>query len=157
MPSHCWIFLGVLWVGVAALGRPVRTLLNENRLEEGLEICRQFEQLAGYDRDMLISCAWIYLRLDKIQSADAIQKRIKNASTLPEAQIIAAYAKIKAGKFDDALSMLYGVERQNSGSPTALSAQEMKAELYEARGQMDTAAFIYKQIAGADGRRARSH
>ncbi len=156
MGRHLFI-LWALVLGDLKGANPVRVLLDENRLEEGLEICRQFEVLAGYDQEVLLSCSWIYYRLDKPQSAEVLMGRVKRASSLPEVQILSAFGAIRANKFDEALSTIESVEKGNRDTPIGLSAQEVKAELFEARGQLDTAAFLYKQVLSVNKRRGRAH
>ncbi|MBI1861975.1 MAG: tetratricopeptide repeat protein [Deltaproteobacteria bacterium] len=151
MTIVCLLFLAPLALGA----NPIRALLIEDRLEEALGVCRQFEVLAGYDQDILLACAWVYYRLDKSQSADAILARVKRSATLPEFQILNAYSKIKSNQLDTAIAILENVAKQNRGSPIATLAEETKAEAFEARGQLDTAAFIYKQVLSADPHRAR--
>lgn len=150
------LFFGLLCQRGSAAG-PIRVLLNENRLEEALQACRQYEVLAGYDSDILLSCTWVYYRLDKAESAEKLLSRLNNPASLPETPIISAYGKIRSAQYDAALTLLETAEKQNSGNKLAIVAQEVKAELFEARGQLDTAAFIYKQVVTNDSRRGRAH
>lgn len=151
------IFFSFVWLSFGHAASPVRTLLDENRLDEAQQACRQYEMLAGYDSDIVLACAWVYHRIEKPHYADKVLRKLKTATRLPEAQVLDAYAKVKAGQFDSAVPLLESVERQNAGTRVALLAQEVKAESFEASGKLDVAAFIYKQIVGVDNRRGRAH
>lgn len=136
---------------------PVRQFLAENRLEDALGTCRQFELLSTNDNDNLFACAWVYLRLDKSESAEKILERTKRSSLLPEYQLLQAYSKIKKKRFDEAKKILDPLTIEHKGTPIEMTAQEVTAEFYELQGQLPTAAFIYKGIIGSDPKRGRAH
>jgi len=136
---------------------PVKLLLQENRIDEALPICRQYEVLSSTDKDVLFSCAWIFLRSDRPESAEKFMEKIKRNFATPEYQLLVAFSKAKKKQVDDAKRILNSVYSEQRGTSYALTAQELQAELYELMGQPDTAAFIYKQVVGEDSRRARSH
>lgn len=136
---------------------PVRQLLLENRLEDALPLCRQFEVLSTNDTDNFLACAWVYLRTERVDSAEKILETYKKSFSSPEYQLILAYAKFKRKYYDEAKSQLSAILSERRGTPYALTAQEINAEIYESQGNLDTAAFLYKQIVGDDPTRGRAH
>lgn len=153
-----FVLLGILtapWLSRA--GGPVRALLMENRNEEAAAICRQFETLSATDLDTSFACAWAYFRSKRADSAEKILARTKKSFTLPEYQLLLAYSLVTRKKFDEARKIVDIVQTEQKGNTMGNFAQELSAEIYEMRGQLDTAAFIYKQIVGEDPSRARAH
>lgn len=136
---------------------PVRALLKENRLEEALPICRQFEQLSSSMKDNLLVCTWVYLRSDRIESAEKLIAQLASSETLPEFQLATAYLRLKKKQFNEARRIVSRLQSQSAGTLVEVSAEEMSAEIYEAMGQPDTAAFLYKQVLEREPDRARSH
>jgi len=136
---------------------PVRSLLQENRLDEAVTICRQFEVLSTNDNDNFLACSWVYLRTDRVDSADKLLERLKRNFALPEYQLLLALRHLKRKQYEEAKKILGSVSVEHKGTSIGITAQEVYAEYYEAVGQLDTAAFIYKQVVGEDAKRARSH
>jgi tetratricopeptide (TPR) repeat protein len=135
---------------------PVRSLLDENRLEDALPLCRQFEVLSSYDYDNLFACTWVYYRSDRTDSAEKLMDKLKNRYSLPEYQLLVAYGKMKKHKYDEARRIITSVSTDHKGTSIALTADELSAEIYEMQGQLDTAAFIYKHVVDDDNRRGRA-
>src|SRR4051812_27050900 len=80
---------------------PVRTFLAQNRLEEALPICRQYEVLLTTDHDNLFACAWIYFRTERVESAEKILERERKSYLMPEYQLLLAYDYVKKKQFED--------------------------------------------------------
>lgn len=135
----------------------VRSLLRENLLDDALRICRQYEVLSTPDKDNRLACAWVYFRSDRIDSAEKILEETRTDMNLPEYQLLLAMEKIKHKQFDEAKKLAESVSREYRGSTVGLTAQELSAEIYEIQGQLDTAAFIYKQVVSDDPKRGRAH
>lgn len=145
-------------VPVFAASSPARTLLNENRLDEAATICRQFEVLSTIDVDNFVACAWVYLRIDKLDGAERFLEKIrKSGVAAAELQLVGAYADIKHKRYEQARISLNRILEEQRSTPLGPATQELSAELYEIVGQADTAAFIYKQVATDDPSRARAH
>lgn len=141
-----------------AASSPARTLLNENRLDEGAAVCRQFEVLSTIDVDNFVACAWIYLRTDRMDGAERFMEKIRKSTlAASELSLLNAYGDIKRKRYEQARLNLNRLMDELRGQPLGPVAQELSAELYEAVGQADTAAFIYKQVATDDPSRARAH
>jgi tetratricopeptide (TPR) repeat protein len=138
--------LALAWVGELRAERPARKLLDENRLEEGVAVCRQFEVLSSFDRDNFLDCAWVYFRTGRVEAGDKIMDRLRGNFSLPEYQLLSAYSYIPKKQFDKAREALNTMATKNKGTGFGIRVQETTAELYEAMGQLDTAAFVYKQV-----------
>lgn len=136
---------------------PVREFLQQNRLEEALPYCRQFEVLSTVDNENYLACAWVYYRTDRVDSADTILQKLKSAYATPEYQILLGFSKMKKKQYEEAKQILTTVQNEHKKSAVALTAQELYAEVYETMGQLGTAAFIYKKIVDEDKKRARAH
>lgn len=144
---------------------PVRELLDQNRLQDAIPLCRQFEQLLTRDMDNFLACAWVYFRLDKVDSGNKLLEKFGKQFSGAEYQLLQAYSKIKRKKYDEATRILdsviaqakEGSKKKKQASQLSLSAQELKAEIYELTGQPLPAAFAYRQIVGDDKKRARAH
>jgi len=154
---HILAAVGLSLVAPSRANNPVRTLLAENRVEEGAAICRQLESVAVNDVDNSFACAWAYLRTGRVDSADKILARNKKSFTNPEYQLLFAFAQMKRKRYDDARKIVDIVQSEQKGTPMGLMAQEVSAELYESKNQLAPAAFIYKQLVGDDPSRARAH
>ncbi len=147
-----------LFVVAPALGAsPARLLLNENRLDEAVAICRQIEMLSTIDADNFAACAWVYFRTDKDDAAERFMEKIRKANPSPELQLLTAFSQIKKKNYDSAKSTLNALLDSSKGANLGMQIQELNAEMYELMGQLDTAAFIYKQVASEDPSRARAH
>jgi len=159
MRSFFHILASVALTLIAPLqaNNPVRTLLDENRVEEAAAICRQLESVSVDDVDNSFACAWAYLRTNRLDSAEKILARNKKSFTNPEYQLLFAFAQMKRKRYDDARKVVDIVQAEQKGTPMGLTAQEVSAELYEAKNQLAPAAFIYKQVVGDDPKRARAH
>lgn len=136
---------------------PVRDLVQENRLDEAVPICRQFEVLSTTDNDSFLACAWVFFRIDQPDSAERMMQRVRNPASLPEYQLLQVYSQMKHKQYDPARRTITTLTEEHRGGPFAKQIQEVSAELYEAVGQLDTAAFIYKQLVSEDPQRVRAH
>ena len=152
-----WITAATL-AGVSAFATgPARTLLNENRLDEAAVICRQIEMLSTVNTDNFAACAWVFFRTDKDDSAERFMEKLRKGPVTPEYQLLNAYAQMRQKKYDAAKALLNTLSEEHRGGSMGMAIQELNAELYENMGQLDTAAFIYKQLASEDPSRARAH
>lgn len=136
---------------------PVRALVQENRAEEAAAICRQYESVNATDLDSSYACAWAYFRSGRADSAEKILNKFRQNFTQPEYQLLLTYSRILKKQYEEARKILSIVQTEQKGNGYGLTAQELSAEIYEAKGQLDTAAFIYKQVVGDDPNRARAH
>jgi tetratricopeptide (TPR) repeat protein len=132
--------------GTATAERPARRLLEENRLDEALAVCRQFEVLSSYDKDNFTDCAWVYYRTGKIEAAEKLMDRLRANFSQPEFKLLAAYAHVARKEWEKARVALEALETETKGSGFGVRVTEVKAEFYEAKGSLDTAAFIYKDV-----------
>jgi tetratricopeptide (TPR) repeat protein len=158
--GNCWGFaswLPLVWVVPAIAASPVRTLLQENRMDEATAICRQFEVLSTTDPDNLLACAWVYYRTDRLDSAEALMAKLRKGSPGPEYQLLTAYAQMKRKQFEPARKTINGLAQDYRSGPIGSAVQEMSAELYELTNEPDTAAFLYKQVVSEDPMVARAH
>jgi tetratricopeptide (TPR) repeat protein len=161
--KHSGIFKGIALLLVlgggfsAQAATPIRQLLAENFLDEGVAMCRQFEVLSTNDNDNFLACAWIYYRTNRSDSAEKLLERIKRSFSLPEYQILLAYGKMVKKRFDEAKKLLDGISGEYKGTAIGITAQETSAEYYEMIGNLSTAAFIYKSVVDDDPKRGRSH
>lgn len=156
MQNRLYILSAFFVLATAHAASPVRNLLQENRLDEALVLCRQFEVLSTNDNDNFLACAWVYFRTDRVDSAEKLMDKMKRSFSLPEYQLLLAEGKIKRKQFEEAKKILSSITGEYKGSSIGLTAQELSAEVYENLGQLDTAAFIYKQVVGDDSKRARA-
>lgn len=150
------ILIAALCLSELAFAGEIRTLLKENRIEDAAVACRQLESLASWDNDNLVSCAWAYLRSDKQESAAKLMEKLAKNPSLPEFQLLQAYSLLKRKKFPEARAAVTSLSNEHKSGSFAMQVQEVSAEIYEAQGQNDTAAFIYKQMAGDDPTRGRA-
>lgn len=146
-----WIF------GAQALGNPVRSLLLENRLEEAVAICRQFEVLTTNDSDTLFACGWCYLRTDRIAATEKILEQTKNSSHLPEYQMLTAFSRVMRKQYDQGDKMLETLISEHKGTKVEQQATALRAEIKELRGQLPSAAFIYTGVVREDPNNGRAH
>ena len=151
------VWLGLLACTSASAASSLRNLLAEDRLEEALPICRQYEVLAADDAENQLACTWVYLRLGKVDSAEASLSKLRRKSSLPEYQLLVAFSQLKKKDYDGARNVVETIMREHKGTGIGLMAEELSAEIYEVKGQLDTAAFIYRQIVGVNANRARAH
>lgn len=151
------ILCGIALYSTFALAlSPVRSLLKENRLDEAVTMCRQFEVLSTIDNDNYIACAWVYFRSDRDESGQKLLAQVKRVNSV-ETRLLEAYAMMKGKNYTGARNIISELERQTKGTPVYLDVQELSAELYELNGQLDTAAFIYKLTVSDDRGRGRAH
>lgn len=169
LPSWVW--------GSAPL---IRQLLSENRAEEAVPICRQYEVLPSRDNDVFLACAWVYYRTFRATAADALIAKLKTSKTLPEYQLLEIYASV-AREFvaPETLKTLDSVAKQqydekiknrlqeaqkrlepliSEQKTTAVGklAQELSAEFYEMKGQLEPAAFLYRGLISDNPKSARA-
>lgn len=133
----------------------IKGMLKQNRMDELIPICRQYEVLAGAPVTSLAGCAWAYYRNDQMEAGETIRAKLKGP-TNSDYQLLTAYAHLKNKQFEQAKEILVQMEREYKGTAVGIDAQELYGELYEAMGQLDTAAFIYKQVVGDDATRGRA-
>lgn len=159
LDARRWALLWVTWFSSASVfGDSVRELYVQNRLDEAATICSQFEVLSTTEADNFVVCAWVNLRLDKFENAEKFLAKLRGSPTTPpDYPLLLAYSQMKRKQWDLARATVNQMIEQNRGGQLGLMAQELSAEIYEAAGQADTAAFIYKQIVGEDASRTRAH
>lgn len=165
-------------LGAAAL---VRQLLDENRIEEAVPICRQYEVLPTRDDEVYFACAWVYYRTYRATAAETLLGKLKNAKSAPEYQLLQIYGSFanhllppeEVKKMDGATKQQYDdkvklriAEAQKllepfistyKAAPIGKRAQELNAELYELKGQLEPAAFIYRGLIADNPKSARAH
>ncbi len=71
--------------------------------------------------------------------------------------MLAAYALTKRKKFSSAREILNTLRGEYRQGKIAVDIQELNVEFYEAQNQLDTAAFLYRQVIADDTRRGRAH
>lgn len=135
---------------------PIRTFLKQNRLEEALPYCRQIVELSTRSSDDYAACAWVYFRTDRIDSGQLMKAKLKGRNAT-EYQLLSAFSYLKKKKFTLARTALNALEMQFKGTSIGTTVEVLQAELFEARGDTSTAAFIYKQVVGKDPNRTRAH
>ncbi|NDG27265.1 MAG: hypothetical protein EB120_08840 [Proteobacteria bacterium] len=86
--SRFWVLGFIVWMswtpvtwGSAPL---IRQLLSENRTEEAIPICRQYEVLPSRDNDVFLACSWVYYRTNRASAADALLAKLAQSKNLPE-------------------------------------------------------------------------
>jgi hypothetical protein len=96
MRAQIQLFLVWLVFSSSAFGNAplLRQLLNENRLEEAVPICRQYEVLPSRDDDVYFACAWVYFRSFRAPAAEAVMTKLKNSKTLPEYHLLLIYSSV---------------------------------------------------------------
>lgn len=155
----------LIFAGFVALGpmkaedapvAPVKTLLKENRMDEALAICKQYEVLSTRDRDDRFACAWVYLRSGQIESAQKILDEQKSNAKLPDYQLLLGFSLTIQKKYDEAKKVFDAVLDTNKGKPAGVSAQELIAEMYEAQDKLAPAAFLYNLVVKEDPNRGQS-
>lgn len=151
-------FFGLLgFSGIVCAVNPVRALLQENRLDEAVAVCRQFEVLTTNDSDTLFSCAWAYLRTDRVAAAEKILETTKGSSHLPEYQMLTAYNRAMRKQYDAADKMLEAVIKEHKGTKVEFMATTLRAEIKDIRGQLPSAAFIYTSVIREEPSNGRAH
>jgi tetratricopeptide (TPR) repeat protein len=157
------LLAGLFWAGTRSvqaenLGWQASNLLRQNRLEEGVSLCRQVEGLSQYDQQTAFNCAWIYFRKDMAPAAEKIIEKFKKLASLPEYQLLVAFDYMVKKQYDRAKAILDTVQKEHAGKPAAITAEELNAELYELKDPkkgIDTAAFIYRQLINKANDRGR--
>ncbi|MFM8269846.1 MAG: tetratricopeptide repeat protein [Pseudomonadota bacterium] len=167
-----WVF------GSASL---LKQLLQENRAEEAVPICRQYEVLPSRDEAVNFACAWVYYRTYRADAAELLMQKLKNSSSLPEYQLLKIYGnlaiqllpsdsikklepaarqeyeeKIKL-KLSDAQREIQRFLDQYKTTPVGKMAQELSAEFYELKGQLEPAAFLYRGFLAENPKSGRAH
>lgn len=137
---------GSVWAEPANL----RVLLKENRLQEAATACRQLEATGSANGDAWFDCARTYFRTQRPSSAEALMAKLRGAGRDNEAKLLDAYDKASKKKFSDAKEILTELVPQTRGTALGIAVLEAQGELYEAQGQADTAAFLYRQLYGED-------
>lgn len=159
----------------------IKQLLEQNRLEEALPICRQYEILPTRDDKVNFACAWVYYRTFRPDAARAILEKSKNSSNLPEYQLLKIYGQVANllirpesvdklspeerqqytqrlnTKISESQKLIQNFLEQNKTHPMAVKAKEMNGEFYELKGQLEPAAFIYRGIIGGEKASAIAH
>lgn len=157
------IFVGLLACDTSGLMRaedkpvsPVKTLLNENRLDEASAICRQYEVLSTRDREDRFACAWVYLRTNQIDSAEKILEEQKSQAKTVDYQLLRGYSLSIQKKYDGAKKIFEAIAAANKGKPAGIGAQELIAEIYDSQDKLTTAGFIYNLVLKEEPTRGRS-
>lgn len=176
------IFISWL-VGGTALGSAglLKQLLQENRSEEAVPICRQYEVLPSRDEAVNFACAWVYFRTYRANAAELLMQKLKTSSSLPEYQLLKIYGNVAVQllpteslkklepaarqEYDDKLKLkLSEAQRdlqrfldQYKATPTGKMAQELSAEFYELKGQLEPAAFLYRGLINEYPNSGRAH
>ena len=109
------------------------------------------------DRENGLACAWVYFRADKNDSGEKWLEKLKSNYTTPEYQLLLGFSKMKRKQYEDAKKIFDSVAQEFKGTSSSLTAQELNGEYYEAKGELNTAAFLYNQVVRDDPKRARSH
>lgn len=152
-----FLFLAVL-VATNSYGlNPVRAFLQENRLDEAVAVCRQFEVLSTNDADTLFACAWAYFRSDRAAAAEKILEKTKKSAHLPEYQMLAAYNRVVRKQYDQADKMLELLISEHKGTKIQVQATAIRAEIKELRDQLPSAAFIYTGVLREEPNNGRAH
>jgi tetratricopeptide (TPR) repeat protein len=151
----------VIWLQNYAFGEdkpvaPVKTLLKENRIDEAVAVCRQYEMLSTRDKEDRFACAWIYLRNEQPEAAEKILEEQKSNSKSLEYQLIRGYSFVVQKKYEEAKKLFEGIANANKGRPVALEAQELIAEIYELQDKLAPAGFLYNLVLKEDSGRGRS-
>ncbi|NBW99349.1 hypothetical protein EBR03_07230 [bacterium] len=182
------VILRTLFLGAVLLGSPseastvlLKQLLQENRTEEAVPICRQYEVLPSRDEAVYLACAWVYYRTYRVAAAETLLSKLKNLQTLPEYQLLKIYAsvanqllppdqlktlessakeqyeeKLKV-RLSEAQKQLEAFLIQHKATPMGKLAQELSAEFYELKGQLDPAAFLYRGLIADYPKSGRAH
>jgi tetratricopeptide (TPR) repeat protein len=135
---------------------PVKTLLNENRLDEASAICRQYEVLSTRDKDDRFACAWVYLRNQQSELAEKILDEQKSNAKLAEYQLLQGYSLTVQKKYDEAKRIFERVAASNKGKLLGVNAQELIAEMYDSQEKLGPAAFIYNLVLKEDPNRGQA-
>lgn len=159
----------------------IKDLLQENRAEEAIPICRQYEVLPTRDDNVNFACAWVYFRTFRANAAEALMEKLKGSSFLPEYQLLKIYGIVAAqllpsdslkklesaarqqyedklkGKIAEAQQELQKFLGQYKTTTFGKRADELNAEFYELKGQLEPAAFIYRGILADQPKNARAH
>lgn len=149
------LFIYIKWIECSFAASPIRVLVQENRLEDAEELCHRYETTKTLDNEAWIACTWVYFRLDKFEIAAKFLRKIKRDN--PQFQLLEAYALMKRKKYEEAKKTLSQMEKEHKGTSLGIQAQELYGETFELIGQLETAAFIYKQVVTIDPKRARAH
>jgi tetratricopeptide (TPR) repeat protein len=159
VPSYFRIafLLSLVWEVNALAVSPIRALILENRYEDAVPLCRQFELLSANDSDNYFACAWVYYRTKGTPQAERILEKQKRKMSLPEYQLLLAYGKMLKKQFGEAKKIIDVVANDNKGTSIGLTAQELQGENYELQDQLSVAAFIYRQVESYDSKRGWSH
>jgi len=158
MPKLLLSFLFLLGGFSALASNTVKSYLDENRYEEAAQVCRQQEGVGFGDSASMISCAWAYYRQDKLDSGDRLMEKVRSSSSSSlDYQLLAVFSQMKRRQFEGARKTLTPLVQDNKQSPMYPTIQELSAELYEMNNQLDTAAFLYKQILADFPNRGRAH
>lgn len=135
---------------------PVKTLLNENRLDEASAICRQYEVLSTRDREDRFACAWVYLRNNQLDAAEKILEEQKSQAKTIDYQLLKAYSLSVQKKYDEAKKVFEAIAAANKGKAAGITAQELIAEIYDSQDKLTTAGFIYNIVLKEEPQRGRS-
>jgi len=165
------------WASVSLL----KQLLQENRVEEAVPICRQYEVLPSRDESVYLACTWVYFRSYRAEAGTLLLEKLKNLQNVPEYQLLKIYSNVaKILKAPDAVknldpesktqyqekikTQITEAQKQLEGflvnyktQPIGKMAQELNAEFYELKGQLEPAAFIYRGIISEDPECARAY
>jgi len=159
----------------------LKQLLEQNRLEEALPVCRQYEVLPTRDDTVNFTCAWIYYRTFRPDAAETALQKSKGSSTAPEFQLLKIYGsvarellptdsieklgpegksqyelKLKARIIEAQKNLQDFIDRYKT-HPIITKAKEVNGEFYEMKGQLEPAAFIYRGIISEQPKSARAH
>jgi tetratricopeptide (TPR) repeat protein len=159
----------------------LRQLLQENRSEEAVPICRQYEVLPSRDEAVNFACAWVYFRTFRANAAELLMQKLKNSTSLPEYQLLKIYGNVASQLLpSDSLKKLEPPARQQydekmklklseaqrelqrfldqyKTTPMGKLAQELSAEFYEMKGQLEPAAFLYRGLISEHPKSGRAH
>ena len=172
-----WSLGNKTWASAGLL----KQLLQENRTEEAVPICRQYEILPSRDESVYFTCSWIYYRSYRPESGDVLLDKLKNSQALPEYQLLKIYSGVakllKAPEVVKSLNPDQKSEYQEKlkirineaqkemetfivkykSQPSGKMAQELNAEFYELKGQLEPAAFLYRGLIPEYPKSARAY
>jgi len=175
-----FLLLGGVKTSLGSVGL-LRQLLQENRTEEAVPICRQYEVLPSRDEAVNFACAWVYFRTYRANSAELLMQKLKNSSSLPEYQLLKIYGSVASQllppdslkkleptakqQYDEKLKLLIGEAQRElqkfldryKTTTYGKQADELNAEFYEMKGQVEPAAFIYRGLLNNQPKNGRAH
>ncbi len=145
MKSVFYILFGALLV-LPAIASEAVTLLQENRLLEGKELCLTQMNSKILDKKSAFACVWIFLRNDDAGNAERLLEQLKPYSNSDEYVLVSAYKYAVRKNYDEADRLLKEIRSEKRETDAATRAELLRAEVLEKKSGLDIAAFVYKQL-----------